>query len=177
MPEMASAQAALAGIAAAADSVDALSVAIKQAAFVDEHPGEARQKLRGESFECYSLRACPGGSCVCCLELCSVSSRSMVELVNQAAEHLVVCILTCRYSVAPKLETICIVLQLQGQNCGSCRRSKLQKKLQQRQSLWLKGHHMPKRYCRMTSLPSALVLNAAEGATHVYTLTFSSAVI
>ena len=39
---------AVARIAAAADSVDALSMAIEQAAFLDAHPGEGRQKLRGK---------------------------------------------------------------------------------------------------------------------------------
>ena len=49
MPEAADVEGALAGIAAAADSVDALSVAIKKAAFLDDQPGEARQRLRGRT--------------------------------------------------------------------------------------------------------------------------------
>ena len=64
MPGIADVEAALAGIAAAADSVDALPVAIKQAAFLDDHPGEARQKLRGECLECIFLRNHPGGWCI-----------------------------------------------------------------------------------------------------------------
>ena len=49
MPEIAVEQAALARIAAAADSVDALSVAVEKAAFLDQKPGEGRQKLRGKA--------------------------------------------------------------------------------------------------------------------------------
>ena len=41
---------ALAKLAAAGESIDALSMAIQQAAQLDEHPGEARQKLRGALF-------------------------------------------------------------------------------------------------------------------------------
>ena len=50
MPELAVEEAALAKLAAAADSVDALSVAVEKAAFLDQKPGEARQKLRGKCF-------------------------------------------------------------------------------------------------------------------------------
>lgn len=47
MPEIAGEEAVLAKLAAATDSVDALSVAIDQASFLDRKPGEGRQKLRG----------------------------------------------------------------------------------------------------------------------------------
>ena len=50
MPEIAGDEAVLAKLAAAADNVDALSVAIDQASFLDEKPGEGRQKLRGKAL-------------------------------------------------------------------------------------------------------------------------------
>lgn len=50
MPEPAVEEAAVANIAAAADSIDALSVAVEKAAFLDQQPGEGRQKLRGKCF-------------------------------------------------------------------------------------------------------------------------------
>ena len=46
MQEAAIEEAALAKIAAAADSVDALAVAVEKAAFLDQKPGVGRQKLR-----------------------------------------------------------------------------------------------------------------------------------
>lgn len=53
MPEFPSEEATLAKISAAADSGDALAVAIRQAAFLDQKPGEGRQKLRGNvSVQC-----------------------------------------------------------------------------------------------------------------------------
>ncbi len=51
MPGIADADSAVASIVAAADSTDALSVAIGQAAFLDDQPGEARQKLRGIALQ------------------------------------------------------------------------------------------------------------------------------
>lgn len=50
MPEIAGEDAVLAKLASATDSVDALSVAIDQASFLDQKPGEGRQKLRGKAF-------------------------------------------------------------------------------------------------------------------------------
>jgi len=47
MPGSVDVEGAVARIAAAADSLDALSMAIEKAAFLDDHPGEGRQKLRG----------------------------------------------------------------------------------------------------------------------------------
>jgi len=47
MPGSVDAESAVARIAAAADSLDALSMAIEKAAFLDDHPGVGRQKLRG----------------------------------------------------------------------------------------------------------------------------------
>ena len=47
MPRSVDVEGAVARIAAAADSLDALSMAIEKAAFLDDHPGEGRQKLRG----------------------------------------------------------------------------------------------------------------------------------
>ena len=41
------AQAALAGIAAAGNDTETLAEAIEKAAFLEESPGEDRQKLRG----------------------------------------------------------------------------------------------------------------------------------
>lgn len=49
MPEIVAEEAALAKIAVAADNVDALSMAVDQASFLDQKPGEGRQKLRGEA--------------------------------------------------------------------------------------------------------------------------------
>ena len=48
MPDIVSEEAALAQLAGAADSVDAIAVAIEKAAFLDQKPGEGRQKLRGK---------------------------------------------------------------------------------------------------------------------------------
>ena len=47
MPGFVDVESAVARIAAAADSLDALSMAIEKAAFLDDQPGEGRQKLRG----------------------------------------------------------------------------------------------------------------------------------
>ncbi len=47
MPGPVDVEGAVARIAAAADSLDALSMAIEKSAFLDDHPGEGRQKLRG----------------------------------------------------------------------------------------------------------------------------------
>ena len=47
MPDSSEADSAVARIAAAADSVDALAVAVEKAAFLDGQPGDGRQKLRG----------------------------------------------------------------------------------------------------------------------------------
>lgn len=47
MPDSSEADSAIARIAAAADSVDALAVAVEKAAFLDGQPGDGRQKLRG----------------------------------------------------------------------------------------------------------------------------------
>ena len=47
MPDVSEADSALASIAAAADSIDALTVAVAKAAFLDGQPGDGRQKLRG----------------------------------------------------------------------------------------------------------------------------------
>ena len=54
MPELVTEEAALADIAAAADSVDALAVAIEKAAFLDNKPGEGRQQLRGKC--CHAIK-------------------------------------------------------------------------------------------------------------------------
>lgn len=48
-------EAALAKIAAAADSVDALAVAVEKAAFLDQKPGVGRQKLRGKF--CHAIKS------------------------------------------------------------------------------------------------------------------------
>lgn len=65
MPEPANEEAALAKIAAAADSIDALSVAVEKAAFLDQKPGEGRQKLRGQCFNATnsSRHAIAGPTC------------------------------------------------------------------------------------------------------------------
>ncbi|KAL3141955.1 hypothetical protein ABBQ32_004601 [Trebouxia sp. C0010 RCD-2024] len=56
MPEIAGEEAVLAKLAAATDSVDALSVAIDQASFLDRKPGEGRQKLRAARTRLRKLR-------------------------------------------------------------------------------------------------------------------------
>lgn len=47
MPGSVDVEGAVVRIAAAADSLDALSMAVEKAAFLDELPGEGRQTLRG----------------------------------------------------------------------------------------------------------------------------------
>ena len=47
MPGVTDADSTVASLSDAGDSVDALSMAIQQAAYLDDQPGDARQKLRG----------------------------------------------------------------------------------------------------------------------------------
>lgn len=67
MPGSVDVEGAVARIVAAADSPDALSMAIEQAAFLDDLPGEGRQKLRGTQP---SLCV---GQMLCCIDV-SLSS-------------------------------------------------------------------------------------------------------
>ena len=73
MPGSVDVESAVARIAAAADSLDALSMAIEKAAFLDNHPGEGRQKLRGNQ-----------GFCLCRLE----------RLVHWYQPHFCSCMIT-----------------------------------------------------------------------------------
>lgn len=61
-------QAALAGIAAAGNDTEALAEAIEKAAFLEETPGEDRQKLRGNNMgpndRLQSLTTKPLSNCI-----------------------------------------------------------------------------------------------------------------
>ena len=46
---------AVAGLAAAANNIEGLTLAIEKASFLDATPGDDRQKLRGTTPHCWSL--------------------------------------------------------------------------------------------------------------------------